>query len=79
MEFRPLREGFIYEEIVSEERVTITRTRQIVCQELQLRSVDSETEHAKLQLERMIQVAAGDVTAVRPYLKVLDRLDRYRR
>jgi hypothetical protein len=52
---------------------------------LQKRGVDSGTDHAKLQLDRLAPVmqlaaeavAAGDVTAITPYLKVLDRLDRY--
>jgi hypothetical protein len=65
--------------------VTITRIRQIVSAELQQRSVDSGADHAKLQLERLapaIQlaaeaIAAGDVSAITPYLKALDRLDRY--
>ena len=83
--FARLREGFTYEEIANEEGVTITRIRQIVSAELQQRSVDSGADHAKLQLERLASVmqlaaeavAAGDVTAITPYLKVLDRLDRY--
>ena len=83
--FARLREGFTYEEIANEEGVTITRIRQIVSAELEQRSVDSGAEHAKLQLERLASVmqlaaeavAAGDVTAITPYLKVLDRLDRY--
>ncbi|HEY3622259.1 MAG TPA: hypothetical protein VGL12_07660 [Roseiarcus sp.] len=83
--FARLREGFTYEEIANEEGVTITRVRQIVSAELQQRSVDSGADHAKLQLERLASVmqlaaeavAAGDVTAITPYLKVLDRLDRY--
>jgi hypothetical protein len=83
--FARLREGFTYEEIASEERVTITRIRQIVSKELEQRAVDSGAEHAKLQLERLASVmqlaaeavAAGDVSAITPYLKVVDRLDRY--
>ena len=83
--FAQLREGFTYQEIANEEGVTITRIRQIVSAELQQRSVDSGAEHAKLQLERLASVmqlaaeavAAGDMTAITPYLKVLDRLDRY--
>ena len=83
--FARLREGFTYEEIANEEGVTITRIRQIVSEELQQRAVDSGADHAKLQLERLSSVmqlaaeavAAGDVTAITPYLKVLDRLDRY--
>ncbi len=83
--FAQLREGFTYQEIANEEGVTITRIRQIVSAELEQRSVDSGAEHAKLQLERLAAVmqlaaeavAAGDVSAITPYLKVLDRLDRY--
>jgi hypothetical protein len=52
---------------------------------LQRRSVDSGADHAKLQLDRLAPlmqlateaVAAGDIRAITPYLKVLDRLDRY--
>jgi transcriptional regulator with XRE-family HTH domain len=83
--FARLREGWTYEEIANGEGVTITRIRQIVSKELEQRAVDSGAEHAKLQLERLASVmqlaaeavAAGDVSAITPYLKVIDRLDRY--
>ena len=83
--FAQLREGFTYEEIAAEEGVSPSRIRQIVSQELQQRGVDSGAEHAKLQLDRLapaIQlaatgIAAGDLSAITPYLKALDRLDRY--
>jgi transcriptional regulator with XRE-family HTH domain len=83
--FARLREGLSYEEIATEEGVTIERIRQIVAGVLQKRSVDSGADHAKLQLDRLAPVmqlaaeavAAGDVSAIAPYLKVLDRLDRY--
>ena len=83
--FARMREGFTYEEIANEEGVTITRIRQIVSKELEQRSLDSGAEHAKLQLERLASVmqlaaeavAVGDMSAITPYLKVLDRLDRY--
>jgi uncharacterized protein YdbL (DUF1318 family) len=83
--FAQLREGFTYDEIAAEEGVSTSRIRQIVSQELQQRAVDSGAEHAKLQLDRLapaIQVAAegiasGDISAIMPYLKALDRLDRY--
>ncbi len=83
--FAQLREGFTYEEIAAEEGVSPSRIRQIVSQELQQRGVDSGAEHAKLQLDRLapaIQlgaegIAAGDISAITPYLKALDRLDRY--
>ncbi len=83
--FAQLREGFTYEEIAAEEGVSASRIRQIVSQELEQRGVDSGAEHAKLQLDRLapaIQlaaqgIAAGDISAITPYLKALDRLDRY--
>ena len=80
-----LREGASYEEIAAEEGVGRERVRQIVAEVLQRRSVDSGADHAKLQLDRLAPlmqlaaeaVAAGDIRAITPYLKVLDRLDRY--
>jgi DNA-binding CsgD family transcriptional regulator len=83
--FARLREGTSYEEIAGEESVSRERVRQIVSEVLQKRAVDSGADHAKLQLDRLAPlmqlaaeaVAAGDVSAITPYLKVLDRLDRY--
>ncbi len=83
--FGRLREGASYEEIAAEEGVGRERVRQIVAEVLQRRSVDSGADHAKLQLDRLAPlmqlaaeaVAAGDIRAITPYLKVLDRLDRY--
>jgi hypothetical protein len=83
--FAQLREGFTYDEIAAEEGVSTSRIRQIVSQELQQRAVDSGAEHAKLQLDRLAPavqlaaegIAAGDISAITPYLKALDRLDRY--
>jgi hypothetical protein len=83
--FSRLRQGLSYEEIAGEEGVTSERIRQIVSEMLQKRSIDSGADHAKLQLDRLAPVmqlaaeavSAGDIAAVTPYLKVLDRLDRY--
>jgi hypothetical protein len=83
--FARLREGLSYDDIAHEEGVTSERIRQIVSDVLQQRAVDSGANHAKLQLDRLAPVmqlaaeavAAGDITAIGPYLKVLDRLDRY--
>jgi hypothetical protein len=83
--FAQLREGFTYDEIAAEEGVSSSRIRQIVSQELQQRGVDSGAEHAKLQLDRLAPavqlgaqgIASGDLSAISPYLKALDRLDRY--
>jgi hypothetical protein len=83
--FARLREGFTYDEIAGEEGVSSARIRQIVSEELQKRAVDSGADHAKLQLDRLAPavqlgaeaIAAGDISAINPYLKALDRLDRY--
>jgi hypothetical protein len=83
--FASLREGFTYDEIAAEEGVSKSRIRQIVSEELQKRAVDSGADHAKLQLDRLAPavqlaaeaIAAGDISAINPYLKALDRLDRY--
>jgi hypothetical protein len=83
--FARLREGFTYDEIAGEEGVSSARIRQIVSEELQKRAVDSGADHAKLQLDRLAPavqlgaeaIAAGDISAISPYLKALDRLDRY--
>jgi hypothetical protein len=83
--FAGLREGLSYDEIAAEEGVTAARIRQIVSEVLQKRAIDSGADHAKLQVDRLTPlmqlaaeaVAAGDIRAITPYLKVLDRLDRY--
>jgi hypothetical protein len=83
--FARLREGSSYDEIAAEESLTATRIRQIVSEVLQKRAVDSGADHAKLQLDRLAPalqlaaeaIAAGDISAITPYLKALDRLDRY--
>ena len=83
--FARLREGLTYDEIANEEGVSSARIRQIVSEELQKRAVDSGADHAKLQLDRLAPavqlgaeaIAAGDISAINPYLKALDRLDRY--
>jgi DNA-binding CsgD family transcriptional regulator len=83
--FARLRDGLSYDEIAAEESLSATRIRQIVSEVLQKRGVDSGADHAKLQLDRLAPalqlgaeaIAAGDVTAITPYLRALDRLDRY--
>jgi phosphopantothenate synthetase len=85
--FARLREGCAYDEIAREEQLTTERIRQIVREALARRIVEDETDHAKLQLARLSQamqiasmaVADGDVKAIPPLVKVLDRLDRYQR
>ncbi len=85
--FARLREGWAYDEIAAHERLTAERVRQIVRKALEKRIIDEEAEHAKLQLARLQPamrlageaIAEGDVTAIAPLMKVLDRLDRYQR
>lgn len=83
--FARVREGASYVQIATEEGVTLRRIRQIVAETLKEQPVDSETEHARLQLARLepaLKVAAeaigaGDVRAVAPHLRVLERIDHY--
>ena len=85
--FARLREGWAYDEIAAHERLTAERVRQIVRKALAERIIDEEAEHAKLQLTRLQPamrlageaIAEGDVKAIAPLMKVLDRLDRYQR
>jgi len=68
--FARLREGWAYDEIARDERLP-----------------DEDTDHAKLQLDRLrpamrvatAAVEEGDVRAIAPLLKVLDRFDRYQK
>ncbi len=65
--FARLREGWAYDEIASQERLTAERVRQIVRQTLDRRIIDDGAEHAKLQLARLqpaMRLAGGDVTAI---------------
>ncbi len=85
--FARLREGWAYDEIALEERLTPERVRQIVREALERRLPDEDTDHAKLQLARLQPamriateaVEGGDVAAIPSFLKVLDRLDRYQK
>jgi hypothetical protein len=81
-----MREGWAYEEIARAEKVTVDRVRKIVAEILKKRVIDDDSDHARMQLARLetaLQaageaVAAGDIKAIGPYLRVLDRIDRYR-
>jgi hypothetical protein len=83
--FARLREGWAYDEIASQERLTPERVRKIVRQAFERRIIDDGAEHAKLQLTRLrptMRLASdaidgGDIKAIGPLLKVLDRLDHY--
>ena len=52
--FERLREGWAYDEIAGEERVSAERIRQIVSEVLDKRVIDRGVDHAHLQLERLM-------------------------
>jgi hypothetical protein len=72
-----LREGWAYDEVGREERLTAERVRQIVRKGLEGRPLDEVTDHAKLQLARLqpamriagAAVERGDVAAIAPLLE----------
>ena len=83
--FARLREGWAYDEIAREERVSPERIRQIVSEVLNKRIIDRGADHAHLQLERLMPalrivgeaIARGELKAVAPLIKVIDRLDKH--
>ena len=80
-----LREGWAYDEIAREERVSPERIRQIVSEVLAKRVIDRGADHAHLQLERLMPalrvageaIGRGELKAVAPLIKVIDRLDKH--
>ncbi len=80
-------EGWAYDEIAREEGLTAERIRQIVREVFRKRPVDAGSDHAKLQLARLAPalqaaeaaVLKGEVKAIAPFLKVLDRADRWQK
>ena len=83
--FTRLREGWAYDEIAREERVSPERIRQIVAEVLGKRVIDRGVDHAHLQLERLMPalrivgeaIGRGELKAVAPLIKVIDRLDKH--
>ena len=83
--FARLREGWAYDEIAREERVSAERIRQIVTEALGKRVIDRGSDHAHLQLERLMPalrlageaVGRGELKAIAPLIKVIDRLDKH--
>ena len=75
--FARLREGWAYDEIGREERVSAERIRQIVAEVLGKRVVDRGVDHAHLQLERLMPalrivgeaIGRGELKAVAPLIK----------
>jgi hypothetical protein len=83
--FGRLREGWAYDEIARDERVSAERIRQIVSEVLGKRVIDRGEDHAHLQLERLMPalrvvgeaIGRGELKAVAPLIKVIDRLDKH--
>ena len=83
--FARLREGWAYDEIARDERVSAERIRQIVAEVLGKRVIDRGADHAHLQLERLMPalrlvgeaIGRGELKAVGPLIKVIDRLDKH--
>jgi len=83
--FARLREGWAYDEIAREERVSAERVRQIVSEVLAKRVIDRGVDHAHLQLERLMPalrlvgeaIGRGELKAVGPLIRVIDRLDKH--
>ena len=83
--FARLREGWAYDEIAGEERLSAERVRQIVAEVLGKRVIDRGVDHAHLQLERLMPalrlvgeaIGRGELKAVGPLIKVVDRLDKH--
>ncbi|MBV9287800.1 MAG: hypothetical protein JO288_08250 [Hyphomicrobiales bacterium] len=80
-----LREGASFERIACEEALTERRVRQIVAERMEEREALEGATHARQQVDRLgraLQVAGdalarGDLRAIGPFIKVIDRLDRY--
>ena len=83
--FARLKEGWAYDEIAGEEHVSAERIRQIVSEVLGKRVIDRGEDHAHLQLERLMPalrvvgeaIGRGELKAVAPLIKVIDRLDKH--
>ena len=83
--FQRLREGWAYDDIGKEEHLSAERIRQIVGEVLENRVLDRGEDHAHLQLERLRPalrlvgeaVARGDLKAIGPLIKLIDRLDKH--
>jgi hypothetical protein len=85
--FSRLRLGASSADVAREEGLSEQRVRKIVADALKRQEVEDPPDHALIQLVRLEgaqvlaaeAVAAGDLTAIAPYLQVLDRIDRYRK
>ena len=80
-----LREGWTYDEVAGEVGLKEQRVRQIVTEFLKEREAVSGAAHAHMQIDRLGRamrvagdaLARGDIRAIAPFIRVIDRLDRY--
>jgi predicted transcriptional regulator len=80
-----LRDGWAYDDIAREQGLTERRVRQIVAEFIKTREVVGDAAHAHMQIDRLSRamrvasdaLARGDLRAIGPFIRVVDRLDRY--
>ncbi len=80
-----LRGGWAYDEIARDEGLKARRVRQIVAEFLKGCEAEDDGTHARMQIERLgraMRVAGdameeGDLRAIGPFIRAIDRLDRY--
>jgi hypothetical protein len=85
--FARIKLDLTYQRIARDEGVTDRRIHQIVTDALRRQELDGSTDHAliqRMQLESAHELVAqavdeGDLGAIDPLLKVLERIDRYRK
>ena len=81
-----LREGWSYRDVASVEGLSERRVRQIVAGHVRRCEPVDEDVHAALQVERLglaVKIAGealakGDIRAIAPFIRAIDRLDAYR-
>ena len=81
-----LSEGWSYRDVASAEGPSERRVRQIVAGMSGAQSRSTRMPHAALQIERLSfavkiageALAKGDIRAIAPFIKAIDRLDAYR-
>ena len=82
---KQVRDGFAYADVAREENISVRRVQQIVAEAIKRREADEGATHANLQLDRLgyatrvacERLAQAHVKAIAPFVKVIDRLDRY--
>jgi hypothetical protein len=83
--FARMQEGWSYDAIAQDERLSRERVRQIVAETPALREIDAVRDHTRSQIARLDpalrlaagKVAEGDLRAIDRLLKGLARLDKY--